>query len=195
MSYKITSRDYLERAKDCLSEDDVKYLFYAAFEIRCGVEARMQEYLEVQKHVSKKKKQGWQIAKLARNIEEAFRIGEKTAVIQMRNKNTNEIEMEVKYTPVKASLRKHAEQLGDYLHSAKKHYPAEHEYWSKFKSKLLVCVEELQYANSGRLLGPLLMHKKSNEVTAFIELPTPEEMKLINRYTPNSEVILVVSYE
>ena len=45
--YKITSRDYLSRARICLDEGSNRFLFYAAFELRCGIEARMREYLEV----------------------------------------------------------------------------------------------------------------------------------------------------
>ncbi|MGI2856448.1 hypothetical protein ACRTDR_20040 [Shewanella algae] len=55
MSYGVSSKDYLSRAKELIAEDRIESLFYAAFEIRCGIEARMNEYLEVQKHISNKK--------------------------------------------------------------------------------------------------------------------------------------------
>jgi len=94
MSYGIASRDYLKRAQKCLNRGDCESLFYAAFEIRCGVEARMQEYLEVQKHIAKKKRQGWQVVKLARNIEDAFRLGDKDAVLRIRDRKTKEVRFE-----------------------------------------------------------------------------------------------------
>ena len=90
MSYRVSSKDYLSRAKNLRSEDDIASLFYAAFEIRCGIEARMSEYLHAQKHISDKKKKGWKIAQLARNIEDAFRIGEKKAIIQIVDAKTQE---------------------------------------------------------------------------------------------------------
>jgi len=41
-----------ERALDCVSRGAERDLFYAAFELRCGKEAR-QQYLETWEHVSK----------------------------------------------------------------------------------------------------------------------------------------------
>jgi hypothetical protein len=73
MSYGISSRDYLQRAMTRIAEGSSEVLFYAAFELRCGIEARMQEYLHAWDHVSKKKRNGWRIAELGRNIERAFR--------------------------------------------------------------------------------------------------------------------------
>lgn len=118
----------------------------------------MQEYLEVQEHISKKKRQGWQVAKLARNIEDAFRLGDKKAIFNVRDKQTREILFEFVYTPVTASLRKKAEQLKDILHSAKKLHPPGDAYWLKLREKLEDTYAELVVATSGTLLGPVLMH-------------------------------------
>ena len=148
MDYGISSRDYLDRAKDCLANDEPRALFYAAFEIRCGVEARMQEYLEVQRHISKKKRQGWQVAKLARNIEDAFRLGEKDAVIRVRDPESSEVLFEARYTPVRKSLQNKAEKLGNFLHSVKKHLPSDSPFWGELRKELEIAVAELD--------GPLL---------------------------------------
>ncbi len=71
-TYEISSRDYLRRARECVREDSVSSLFYAALEVRSGIEARMQEYLEVWDHIAKKKKRGWRIVDLGRNVENSF---------------------------------------------------------------------------------------------------------------------------
>lgn len=178
-----------------MGRNKISFLFYAAFEIRCGVEARMNEYLEVQEHVSKKKKQGWQVAKLAKNIEDAFRTGEKVAVIKFVDRKTGKPEIEVRYTPVRASLRKSVEKLGNYMHCAKKPYELEHSYWKKFREELESAITELEWATSGRLLGPLLKRRHSDEIKVMIELPTENEQALIGKYTGHSEIILDVSYE
>ena len=75
MEYTISSRDYLLRARNRLREHTAQALFYAALELRCGIESRMSQYLDVWEHVSKRKKEGWRIADLARGVEEAFRLG------------------------------------------------------------------------------------------------------------------------
>jgi hypothetical protein len=195
MDYKITSRDYLRRAKECLNREDERYLFYAAFEIRCGVEARMNEYLEAQEHVSKKKKQGWHVATLARNIERAFRTGERAAVVKIVNRETGKLEFDIKYTPVKASLRKKVEKLGNYMHSAKKYYEPGHGYWKKFRRELEDAAIELEWATSGRLLGPLLKRRNSSEIKMMMELPTESELALIENYSNFPETTLIVEYE
>ena len=195
MNYGISSRDYLARAKLCLENNGVEFLFYAAFEIRCGVEARMQEYLKVQKHISKKKRQGWQVAKLARNIENAFRLGEKNAVLRILHKDTKQVEFEARYTPVKASLRKRVEKLGNYLHSAKKYHAPDDEFWGKLRADVEKAVEELERATTGRLLGPLLIHPNKKHIDMKLEPLTEAEQDIIKKCTVGYQSILQIDYE
>ncbi len=54
--YLVNSRNYLLRARKRLDEKTPASLFYAAFELRCGVESRMQEYLDAQDHISQRRK-------------------------------------------------------------------------------------------------------------------------------------------
>lgn len=185
----------MSRAKHCLENNRIESLFHAAFELRCGIEARMREYLEVQAHISKKKREGWQVAKLARNIEDAFRIGEKEAVLRVRDSKSNEVLLEARYTPVKKSLRRKAEKLGDVLHAAKKYHSADSEYWTNLRNILEITAEDLQPANSGRLLGPLLIHPNKKGIEMKLELPTPEEQEAAKRLAVDVEAILEVSYE
>ena len=195
MSYGIASRDYLKRAQQCLTRNDCESLFYAAFEIRCGVEARMQEYLEVQEHISKKKRQGWQVAKLARNIENTFKLGDKDAVLIVRDRKTKEIRLEARYTPVKASLKKKAEKLGNILHNAKIYHVPEDGFWLKLRSDLEEAIVELEHANSGRLLGPLLLHPNKKNIDMKLELPTVEEQEKAKQFATGENVIMEITYE
>jgi hypothetical protein len=75
--YDVTSRGYLERADVRLAEGTAQALFYAALELRSGIAARMQQYLQARDEVSKRKKQGWRVANLAKDIEQVFRTGDK----------------------------------------------------------------------------------------------------------------------
>ena len=195
MSYGIRSRDYVERAEDLLKMNSVPHLFYAAFELRCGVEARMGEDLEAQKHISAKKRRGWQVAKLAKNIEEVFRLGEKEAVARVRHIDTNELIFEARYTPVKKSLRHKAELLGNYLHNAKKFYGEKDDYWVGFRVLLEQTLAELEYANSGRLLGPLLMHPNKKKFDMKMELPTKEEQDFARDHLMKGSILMEIEYE
>ena len=155
-TYKCGSRDYLARARMLLDEKAQQALFYAAFELRCGVEARLQEYLEVQEHLSKKRKEGWKIAELANNLKRAFDDGDQIIAITMSDKETGE-SVSCYYTPVTASLKKKGQQLGNYLHPMKQHKPAEHEWWKDLRNLLEATYQELKLATTGTLLGPPLL--------------------------------------
>lgn len=195
IDYGISSRDYLDRAKECLAIDEPRALFYAAFEIRCGVEARMQEYLEAQKHVSKKKRQGWQVAQLARNIEDVFRLGEKDAVIRVRDPESKEVLFEARYTPVRKSLQKRVEKLGNFLHSAKKHHPPGSPFWEEFRKELEVAVAQLERATFGNLLGPMLLHPDKKHIDMKLELSTPEAQEAVKILQTGFKSLVEVRYE
>lgn len=51
--YWVGARSYLERAKARLEDATHVSLFYAAYEIRCAVEARQDEYLKAQEQYAK----------------------------------------------------------------------------------------------------------------------------------------------
>lgn len=195
MTYGISSRDYISRAKRCLASNSIESLFYAAFELRCGVEARMQQYLEVQSHISRKKRQGWQVAKLGKNIEDVFKIGEKEAVLKVIAKDTGEIMFEARYTPVKKSLRKKTEKFGNVLHAAKAYHAEDSPYWKELRAELDAAVIELEHANSGRLLGPLLLHPNRKSVDMKLEILTHEEQENVKPMAIGVETILEITYE
>jgi len=46
ISYGFASDNYLQRARMQLDGKTCEGLFYAAYELRCGIEARMREYLD-----------------------------------------------------------------------------------------------------------------------------------------------------
>lgn len=62
LTYTVTAACYLDRARAELASDDPARLFYAAFELRAGIEARLKEYLEHALDVPKKQKREWAIA-------------------------------------------------------------------------------------------------------------------------------------
>ncbi|MES9906529.1 MAG: hypothetical protein ABW168_28090 [Sedimenticola sp.] len=175
--YEISSRNYLGRARECLAEGSSQSLFYAAFELRCGIESRMSEYLEVWEHISKKKKKGWRIAEMGRNVEEAFKTGNKIVRWAVHDKSTNELIVCLYYTPVTSALKKSGEKLGNYLHSMKRHkVPSDH-FWIKLRNDLESAYEKLAIANTGTLLGPPLMKSDTGQVDMRVELPNENQQQ------------------
>ena len=157
------------RARNRLSEGNRESLFYAAFELRSGIEARMNEYLEAWDHISKKKKKGWRIAKMGRNIEGAFKTGNKIARLAVHDKQSDELIICLYYTPVTSSLKKDAEKLGNYMHSMKKYKSPSDKFWIRLRNDLEKICERLDLANTGTLLGPPLRKNDTGEVKMNME--------------------------
>ncbi|RVI64089.1 hypothetical protein CN187_23460 [Sinorhizobium meliloti] len=178
MSYGTSPHDYVSRAERCLQQNDPRYLFYAAFELRCAVEARMQQYLESWEHVSKKQKEGWEIKKLGSATERAFKTGDR--VMRWRIDDEHETLAVLYYTPVTRKLRSNAERLGDYLHAPKKHHSEGDVWWSEFRALLEEMISQLRIATTGTLMGPALV--KGNKIHMSTEVPPGTNLDQIYRH-------------
>jgi hypothetical protein len=117
-----------------LAEGSRASLFYAALELRFGIEARLQQYLETQREVSRKKKKGWRVAVMAKNIEKIFQTGDTIVQISFWDQAEAKFEpFSVYYTPVSSQLRKNAERLGNYLHATGHRRTEEKEWWDNLE--------------------------------------------------------------
>jgi len=166
-NYGISAHCYLERAKKQLGQGKREALFYAAFELRCGIESRMQQYLEVRHDLSKKRKSGWQIAKLGKDLDHAFKVNNK--VIEVVFKDGNK-ERRLFYFPVTKSLRKKAEKIGDLMHAMQKLKVDNDLWWVESRRFLKETFDELKKACAGNLLGPPLMKKSNGNLNMYVEL-------------------------
>lgn len=162
MVYEVRATDYLARAKALLDSCDESALFYAAFELRCGIEARLKEYFDAQAETTQKRRAGWQIDKLAKQVESVFELGSNRGYrMTVFDAATNACISSVMYTPVTPQLQKLGERLGDYLHSQNTSRIKEQIFWSKLKQLLALTTEELTFACSGTLKAPPLVHPKN----------------------------------
>ena len=162
-SYSVNSTSYLHRARCRLDSGLPEDLFYAAFEIRCGVESRMQEYLEFQQHVPKGRKQDWEIVKLGKSIDEAFKTAQ-VARVRILDLATHSEKAVLYYIPVSPVLQDIAKRLGDYLHAQKKFRKPEDPWWNEMRELLESAANLLNEANQGELLGPPLLHTRSGHI-------------------------------
>jgi len=143
---------------------------YAALELRFGIEARLQELLEAQRHISEKKKKGWQIAKLSKNLKKAFRGGDRVTEIEITDPQSGESLAKFFYTPVSPKLEKMGQKLGDLLHAMKKVRNDDDPWWEKTRRYLEQIADELARATAGTLLGPPLRKKGSDRVDLTTEI-------------------------
>lgn len=161
MEYRCGAKDYLDRARVRLSETNPESLFYAALELRFGIEARLKEYFDAQAQTTKMKRDGWKISSLANHVESVFKSRDKALRLTIFDPSTNDEICVVLYTPVTTKLQKLGQRLGDYLHAPdKKHY--ENRQWlAEFREKLDDTFFRLEFALSGTLLAPPLSHPKN----------------------------------
>ena len=169
MAYQVDSKSYLERAYARLTEGAPESLFYAAFELRCGIEQRLREYLEEQEHVENKEKEGWRVARLGRAVDKAFGGNIKIAKLTVYDSDKTGISRTYYYTPVNSELRSMAGQLGGYLHAPITFHRFDDPYWNDFKNLLASAYKGLEIACFGDLKGPPLLHS-SGVITLAVSL-------------------------
>ena len=109
-SYGINARDYLRRARERVDEQSQESLFYAAFELRAGIEARLRQYLQTEKDRQKRRKRGWTVSKLGKESERAFRTGDAIRQLTVTDLESSTICFRALYTPVTKKLRKMGEK-------------------------------------------------------------------------------------
>ncbi|HTX22704.1 MAG TPA: hypothetical protein VMD27_12725 [Candidatus Aquilonibacter sp.] len=154
MPYDTSSRAYLARAKLNFDSGRDESLFYAAYELRCGVEARLKEYIvKGQADSVSLRKIPWEIRKLAKMLAESSEIHDKRYVFVFVNPKTREKHYAI-YSPVSSKLRKIAEKLGDFLHCVDQGRVLNPLFFPRFRQLVKRGIEEMALATSGTLVAP-----------------------------------------
>jgi len=177
MEYRMHSRDYLTRARKLLDEGCFESLFYAAFELRCGIESRLQQYEEALANTAKIKRAGWRIPKVAKNIERVFRTGDKIARVNVCDATTESVRLSFYYTPVNKDLRAMAGQLGNLLHFPQEYRAPENPWWNEIRTFLELVYKKLLKANKGTLLCVPLLNPETGQVHFETELKRGEKIE------------------
>lgn len=164
MTYSSASGAYLERMESRLHEGTEEALIYAALELRCGVEARLKEYIETIEHIPKSQKKEWAVAKLGRSLESAYRTGDKIMIFTIRlAENAGDIQL--LYTPVTKRLQDIANRVGDFLHAVRHEFVSHPGWWKELRDLLNEAYPLLKLANSGQLIGLPLLHRPTKTTT------------------------------
>jgi hypothetical protein len=195
LGYGNSARHYLTRARLRLRESKPESLFYAALELRCGIETRMEEYLGVWEHISESKKRGWRVAELARNVEETFRSGNDVVRCSLLDRASRRPMIIFYHTPVSPDAQKAAMRLGSYLHSLKSHKDLGDAFWQKLRTELDVAARLLETANIGTLLGPPMTKddRKTNMKVELVFSALPADTVII-QMTSDAPVTMKLEY-
>jgi hypothetical protein len=169
--YGTSAKAYLVRALRELRSEDVSRLFYAAFELHAGIEARLREYLENQDHVPDGRKKDWQVARLGASVAKAFS-SNSVARVQIRRPGVDTITL--LYTPVSSELQLIAKRLGDYLHAGEYRAPDDAS-WGTLRTTIEIGCHLLEDATAGTLLGPPLINTTTGHLHLPMELPPGRE--------------------
>jgi hypothetical protein len=164
MVYHTSSYDYLERAQERFAEGSHQALFYAALELCCGIEQRIQEYLNTQKQISNKLQKGWRITHLGKNLNKVFKERNKVIEFTIIDETKGDPIIILYYTPVTTGLQNVGKKLGNYLHAMREYQPDESEWWQDFKWLLKRGIKGLEGATKGNLMGIPLLNPSTNEL-------------------------------
>lgn len=194
MTYPTTSTDYLDRMKALLDEGSKASLIYAALELRCGVEARLREYIETIDHIPNGQRKEWAVAKLGRSIETAYRTGDKIMIFTIIFPEDG-AQLQLMYTPVSKRLQDIANRLGDYLHVPKGDVAENKAWWQHLRDRLIEAYPLLKLATSGELIGLPLIHRPTNRLNARILLLGNDPRRaLVPRIIQGAQHTLKVEY-
>jgi hypothetical protein len=192
-TYSTASRGYLARALQRLRGGTTEELFYAAFELRCGVEARLQEYLHPHEFIPLSQRTEWRTGKLHRTAEQSFLIGDQVQRVRIYEGDTHLATLF--YVPVTSRLKTITERLGDYLHALKQYHPPSDAYWGTFRELLAEGAVLLEEATAGTLLGPVLIAKSTGLAKMPTELLSDEHSNLLPGLKGKSVALEVTYHE
>jgi len=180
MSYGISNRDYLQRARERLDEGTAEGITYAALELRCGIESRLAMYLAAQTESDDLRKHGWKVAAGGKELERRFKLGEKTIHVKVLRKDDEALIDDWFYTPVTRKLRHLHGQLGNYLHASAHYRVLNDKELPQSREFMEIVYGAFEKAARGNLMSVPLMNPENNQVQFTITPPDTEEER-VNR--------------
>jgi hypothetical protein len=120
--FTIYSKFFLQRARENLrrfDNGDVASLFYAALDLRFGIEARLYEYIDPvfkSNNISSEDIREYVATRLLTEFTRAEPDAERRMILRSLKSGTDEVLAEFEYTPVTKKLAKMHGKLGEMLH-------------------------------------------------------------------------------
>lgn len=154
MSSPAAAASYVSRAQKLRKSNDKASLFYAAFELRCGIEARLQEHAAVAHGVTKSQADQWEIKKLARTLDQAFGFGDSMLIVFLSMEDGRNCQF--MYAPVSGRLQEIGKRCGDYLHALRPERLESEGFWTEFRAMVTEGCGLLEFACSSEILRPTI---------------------------------------
>ncbi|MEM1160183.1 MAG: hypothetical protein AAGJ28_04565 [Pseudomonadota bacterium] len=189
--YPVNPTAHLERAVQCLQKNTAPHLFYAAFEIRCCVELRQNEYLEAQEEYRSSLPKRFRIGQQAKELAKIY---SESRIQKITMQFNDGFSIEFCYVPVSNSLKANTERLGSLLHS--QHTELSTNRLAQIRSHLRKMIQAVEECLSGNCLSPSLIDGRSGQpvstVKALIDPALVEDVR--ERILPGNEMKAHVEY-
>lgn len=189
--YGISADDYLARAKSRLQENNPEALFYSAFELRCFVEARQDDYLDAQKEY-------------ARSIPKAYKVGDQGKALD-RIFDSQQIQsfrfvmaggehFQGYHVPVTRKLRQEAGWLDNLRHAQLKFRGPDDPWWTVTRKRVLEIYRLVWICAQGNMPSPAFL-SNGNSIGDLRLYGDPEELQRLMAAIPvGSRGIMKVNY-
>jgi len=195
--YPTLTYHFAQRAAALASTGSKADILYAALEVRMGVEARLQSYVQANNQVSAALKKGWQIPKLFKGLERTF--SNSSQVVEFVTSVPGIEPVKMHFIPISSRLKCHAERFGNALHVTADSHSSE-QWWNELELSVREAIRDLEICGQATLLGvPLLEPGTGHVLTAFEfnnDDPRLEIMRrLANSKAPHSFMVTYLSTE
>jgi hypothetical protein len=147
------ARECLKRAQELRQTGDAGKLYYAALEIRFGIEARLCEYLTAPGDSICLRQIPWRIPSLKKSVDRLHGEVERPIAVTFYDPATHSSVI-CEYTPVTEKLKKVGERLGNYLHYSPQRRKDPTRMEGGLGALIDLGIQELAIATRGTFLRP-----------------------------------------
>lgn len=197
MTYRISADAYLARARKRLMENQPEALFYAAYELRCGIEARQAEHVEAVEFKMPKIKP-WEISDTRRKYHGVVgRAIEAGPITELGLRADGKTEFLLYYTPLTAQVLNSAERtLHGLLHVQQRFYKDDDVFWAEKRQQLVEIYRTLWISCRGTLMAPPILSPETGQMHGMrVEDPSPELQEWIAEvHRANRDIEVSIAY-
>lgn len=162
MPYPVDAKGYLSRAKAALENGRPEGLFYAAYELRCCVEARQAEYVEALTAFNGTKVRPWELSLQGKRIRNKSYASTLTL---MRYTFPNGTTHDSYHTPVTNALLSFANKtLHSLMHCQPEFRDDDNPWWDKMRAELVEGYRMAWLACQGDSMVPPLWNSQTKEM-------------------------------
>lgn len=170
--YGTLTQDFADRASELLAQRSRASILYAALEVRMGVEARLQSYVQANDEVALSLKKGWEIPKLFKGLEKT--LSNSSQVVELGVSLGSAPPVLFHFIPVSARLRSHAARFGGALHvTADSH--GDDRWWVDLEKAVEEALQDLKVCARASLLGVPLLDPRADQIHTKFEFHRSDE--------------------